>query len=81
MLNHLFHHPHTKIEYLQEALRISRPTAAGYLNQLAKDGVLIKKVSKPNYYINLYLTKALPIEYRNNGLGKVAIERKARVDC
>jgi Fic family protein len=59
LLNHLFQQPYTKIEYLQKALRISRPTAAGYLNQLAKDGVLIKKVSKPNYYINPFLTKAL----------------------
>ncbi|WP_235954716.1 Fic family protein [Cyclobacterium salsum] len=59
LLNHLFRQPYTKIEYVQEALRISRPTAAGYLNQLAKDGVIIKKVSKPNYYINPYLINAL----------------------
>lgn len=59
LLNHLFRQPYTKIEYVQEALRVSRPTAASYLNQLAKDGVLIKKVSKPNYYINPYLINAL----------------------
>ncbi|WP_369415222.1 hypothetical protein [Belliella calami] len=47
------------MEHLQKNLRISRPTASGYLNQLSKDGVLIKKVSKPNYYINPFLTKAL----------------------
>ncbi|MEP4532688.1 MAG: Fic family protein [Cyclobacteriaceae bacterium] len=59
LLNHLFRQPYTKIEYVQDALRVSRPTAAGYLNQLATDGVLIKKVSKPNYYINPYLINAL----------------------
>ncbi|MBV6641907.1 MAG: Fic family protein [Cyclobacteriaceae bacterium] len=59
LLNHLFQQPYTKIEFVQEALRVSRPTAAGYLNQLAEDQVLIKKISKPNYYINPYLIKAL----------------------
>lgn len=59
LLNHLFRQPYTKIEFVQEALRVSRPTASSYLNQLAADGVLIKKVSKPNYYINPYLIDAL----------------------
>jgi Fic family protein len=59
LLNHLFRQPYTKIEFLQEALRISRPTAAGYLNQLSNDGVIIKKISKPNYYINPFLINAL----------------------
>ncbi|MEQ8810225.1 MAG: Fic family protein [Imperialibacter sp.] len=59
LLNHLFRQPYTKIEFVQDALRVSRPTAAGYLNQLADNDVLIKKVSKPNYYINPYFIKAL----------------------
>lgn len=62
LLNHLFRQPYTKIEFVQEALRVSRPTAAGYLNLLAKEGVIIKKVSKPNYYINPFLINALTKE-------------------
>lgn len=60
LLNHLFNHPYTRIEYVQQALRLkSRQTAATYLNQLASDGVLIKKEGRPNYYINPFLINAL----------------------
>ncbi|MCE7057231.1 ORF6N domain-containing protein [Algoriphagus sp. AGSA1] len=60
LLNHLFNHPYTRIEYVQQALMLkSRQTAAAYLNQLATDGVLIKKEGRPNYYINPYLINAL----------------------
>ena len=59
LLNHLFRQPYTKIEFLQDSLNISRPTASGYLNQLSDDGHLKKVVGKPNYYINLLLIDAL----------------------
>lgn len=63
LLNHLFNHPYTRIEYVQEALMLkSRQTAATYLNQLAADGVLIKREGRPNYYINPYLINALSNE-------------------
>jgi len=53
LLNNLFKHPYTKIELLENDLSVSRPTAAGYLNELAKDGFLVKeKLGKSNYYIN-----------------------------
>lgn len=60
LLNHLFNHPYTRIEYVQQALMLkSRQTAATYLNQLSTDGVLIKREGRPNYYINPYLINAL----------------------
>ena len=53
LLNNLFQHPYTKIEFLQKDLNISRITAANYLNQLTEDGLLVKsKLGKSNYYIN-----------------------------
>jgi len=53
LLNNLFKHPYTKIEFLQEDLKISRITAANYLNQLAEDKLLVKKkLGTANYYIN-----------------------------
>jgi len=53
LLNNLFKHPYTKIEFIERDLGVSRITAAKYLNQLAKDGLLKKqKLGTGNYYIN-----------------------------
>lgn len=53
LLNNLFKHPYTKISFLEKDLRVSRLTAASYLNKLSDDGVLKKeKVGTNNYYIN-----------------------------
>jgi Fic family protein len=56
LLNNLFKHPYTKIEFLQEELNISRVTAANYLNELSKNGLLKKeKLGVSNYYVNQQL--------------------------
>jgi Fic family protein len=53
LLNNLFAHPYTKIEFLVRDLGVSRITAANYLNQLASDGVLRKeRLGTGNYYVN-----------------------------
>jgi Uncharacterized conserved protein len=53
LLNNLFKHPYTKIEFIQRDLNVSRITAANYLNQLAVDNLLTKKkLGTGNYYIN-----------------------------
>ena len=60
LLNNLFRHPYTRIEFVQQELAVSRPTAAGYLNQLAADGVLVKqKHANSNYYVNQPLFELL----------------------
>jgi len=60
LLNNLYKHPYSKIEYLVNDLNVSRITAANYLNQLAKDGMLRKeKLGKSNYYINEKLFELL----------------------
>jgi Fic family protein len=49
----LFKHPYTKSDFLVQDLGVTKKTAAGYLNQLAKDGVLRKEVIGNNtYYVN-----------------------------
>lgn len=53
LLNNLFKHPYTKIEFVVRDLGVSRITAAAYLNKLAEDGVLRKeKLGTGNYYVN-----------------------------
>jgi Fic family protein len=60
LLNNLFKHPYTKIEFIQRDLNVSRITAANYLNQLADDKLLTKKkLGTANYYINDNLFKLL----------------------
>ncbi len=60
LLNNLFKHPYTKIEFVQQDLGVSRITASKYLNQLAKDGLLRKeKLGTGNYYVNEKLIEIL----------------------
>lgn len=60
LLNNLFRHPYTRIDYVVNELGIGRQTAARYLDQLAGSGLIVK-VSKGvnNYYINVPLVEML----------------------
>ena len=60
LLNNLFKHPYTKIEFVVNDLNVSRLTAANYLNKLAEDGLLKKeRLGAANYYINVPLFELL----------------------
>jgi len=60
LLNNLFRHPYTKIEYIERDLGVSRPTATKYLTALATQGVLRKiKSGRTNFYVNESLFKLL----------------------
>jgi Fic family protein len=53
LLNNLFRYPYTKIEFIEKDLRVSRITAAKYLDTLAQSGfVEKKKIGRKNFYIN-----------------------------
>ena len=53
LLNNLFSHPYTKIEYLEKDLNIHRQTASKYLEQLVEGGFLeMEKLGKQYYFIN-----------------------------
>ena len=53
LINSLFSHPYTKIEYIERDLRVTRITAMKYLNTLVESGFLQKqKFGRTNYYIN-----------------------------
>ena len=63
LLNNLFKHPYTKIEFIETDLGVSRITAAKYLNKLAEDGLLKKhKLGTGNYYINVKLMNLLMLK-------------------
>ena len=62
LINNLFYHPYTKIEFMEKALKVTRLTAAKYLDILSNDGFLQKeKIGRSNYYINLALFKILSL--------------------
>ncbi len=63
LLNNLFSHPYTKIEFLAQDLQITRLTASRYLEKLVMKGFLIKKkIGRSNYYINQPLFELLAAE-------------------
>ena len=60
LLNNLFKHPYTKIEFIENDLGVSRITASKYLRLLSNDGLLKKeKLGTGNYYINVKLLELL----------------------
>jgi Fic family protein len=60
LLNNLFRHPYTKIEFVVDELQVSRQTAARYLDKLVNLGLLRKyKLVKDNFYLNVALYELL----------------------
>lgn len=60
LINNLFTHPYTKIEFVERDLKVSRLTATRYLDALTESGFVSKvKVGRSNYYINLALDSIL----------------------
>lgn len=60
LLNNLFRHPYTKIEFIERDLGVSRPTATKYLGALEQAGLVRKtKMGRTNFYINESLFKLL----------------------
>lgn len=60
LLNNLFNHPYTKIEFMMNDLEVTRITSTKYLEQLVEKGFLHKeKIGRGNYYINQPLCNLL----------------------
>ena len=58
LLNNLFRHPYTRIEFVVQDLKVSRQTAAKYLDLLAEKGFVTKhRAGRSNYYINTALVR------------------------
>lgn len=53
LLNNIFRHPYTKIDFMKDEIRVSRLTATKYLDKLSETGFLKKhKIGRHNYYVN-----------------------------
>jgi Fic family protein len=53
LLNNLFRHPYTKIEFVQNELGVTRKTASSYLTQLVEGRFLsLLKMGRSNFYLN-----------------------------
>lgn len=60
LLENLFKHPYTKIEFVMQDVGVGRLTAARYLDQLTEMGLLEKqKIWRTNYYIHKDLFQLL----------------------
>jgi Fic family protein len=60
LINNLFTHPYTKIEFVENDLNVSRLTASKYLDALTEAGFVQKvKVGRTNYYVNVALNAIL----------------------
>ncbi|RYF46831.1 MAG: Fic family protein [Comamonadaceae bacterium] len=60
LLNNLFRHPYTRIEFVQKDLSVTRQTAARYLRQLAQAGLVQEhSQGKHLYFINVPLVQLL----------------------
>ncbi len=60
LINNLFMHPYTKIEFVQQDLQVTRMTATKYLDTLAEGGFLQKqRLGRGNYYVNVALSAIL----------------------
>ena len=60
LINNLFTHPYTKVEFIERDLKVSRLTATRYLEALTAAGFLRKqKIGRSNFFINPVLTEIL----------------------
>lgn len=60
LINNIFRHPYTKIDFLKDEVGVSRLTATKYLDKLTESGFLEKfKAGRHNYYINRPLLELL----------------------
>ncbi|GBU07248.1 hypothetical protein AwDysgo_05790 [Bacteroidales bacterium] len=71
LLNNLFNHPYTKIEFVMQDIGVGRVTATKYLDKLVDMNLLEKsKVGRTNYYLNMALIKLFVNSTTTNAIEK-----------
>ena len=72
LLNNLFFHPYTKIEFIERDMQVTRNTASKYLQMIVDTGLVEKvKVGKTNYYFN---TRLIELFLNHNSKEKTSVE-------
>jgi Fic family protein len=72
LINIIFCHPYTKIDFVVKELSVSRPTATKYLEELVKIGLMLKiKIAKDSYYINIRLFDLLKNANKDRSLAEI----------
>lgn len=67
LLNNLFRHPYTKIEFVEKDMEITRYTASRLLDKISKMGLLTKiKKGKSYYYLNNKLIELFTTEQKRS---------------
>ncbi len=60
LLNIIFSHPYSKVEFVVQGLNVTRLTATRYLNEMTRIGLMSRqKLGRDNYYINISLFNLL----------------------
>jgi Fic family protein len=60
LLNIIFSHPYSKVEFVVQSLQVTRLTATRYLNEMTRIGLMSRqKLGRDNYYINIALFNLL----------------------
>lgn len=76
LLNNLFFHPYTKIEFMERDMSVQRKTAAKYLDTIVSETGLLKKqkLGRSNYYINIELMELFIFRAENSGSDGEVVE-------
>ena len=76
LINNLFFHPYTKIEFMERDMAVQRKTAAKYLDTIVQETGLLQKqkLGRSNYYINTELIELFMLRGGNGNDVKNVIE-------
>lgn len=68
LINNLFFHPYTKIEFMERDMAVQRKTAAKYLDTIVQETGLLQKqkLGRNNYYINTELIELFMLRGGND---------------
>lgn len=68
LINDLFFHPYTKIEFMERDMAVQRKTAAKYLDTIVQETGLLQKqkLGRSNYYINTELIELFMLRGGND---------------
>lgn len=68
LLNNLFFHPYTRVDFIAKEMQLHRNTATKYLDKMVEEGILEKhRLGRSNYYINTELFELFLSVSENSG--------------